>query len=160
MKKIFIDANALILFVLGNVNSNYIGRHKRLSIYTQRDFDYLETLIRNGQSIVTSPNVWTEVDNLCHDSITGDDKFIYVKLMRRIHNEWVFSFEETYVKTSEAVKMQQYSQIGLSDTIALMLSHHCDLLITGDSELTVLAIANGIKVFDMKADVTQRALLY
>lgn len=159
MKRILIDSNALTLFVLGTVNQHYIGRHRRLSIYDEDDFGLLSLYISNCKEVVITPNIWTEVDNLCHDQIHGEDKTTYISLMQKIHTDWIPGFVEEFVRTMDAVRMTEYSYIGLSDTVILKLSKDCDLLITADSQLSDLARAQGIQVLDLKAEVTRKALL-
>jgi rRNA-processing protein FCF1 len=159
MTRIFIDANALTLYVLGSVNRRYIGNHRRLEIYDDDDFEILSAYIEQSKEVLITPNIWTEVDNLCHDSIRGKDKYDYVTLMQQIHKEWIPEFVEKYMKTADAVLLDVYSEIGLSDAIALELSRECDLLVTADSKLSDLARANNIMVLDLKAEVTKKALL-
>jgi hypothetical protein len=38
---VVLDTNLLVLLVVGSVPRNYIGRHKRLSQYSEADFELL-----------------------------------------------------------------------------------------------------------------------
>lgn len=40
-------------------------------------------------------------------------------------------------------------QVGLTDALIIDLAKHCTILITADSTLSDLAIANGITVYDL-----------
>jgi hypothetical protein len=102
MTRIFIDANALTLYVLGTVNRRYIGNHRRLRIYDDEDFEILSIYIAQSKEVLITPNIWTEVDNLCHDSILGEDKSVYVTMMQQIHKEWIPELVEKYILKSDS----------------------------------------------------------
>ena len=151
MNDIVIDTNALVLFVLGTVNEGYIGKHKCLSIYSLEDYSYLINLISRSCRIITSPNVLTEVDNLCN-RLKGDDKYRYIKIFREISN----SYQEKYRETKKIVKDELMWDIGLTDVVLIDIAKKSDLLITADSSLSDKARAEGIKVIDLKQRVTSK----
>ncbi|MDF9800022.1 uncharacterized protein YaiI (UPF0178 family) [Catalinimonas alkaloidigena] len=53
------------------------------------------------------------------------------------------------MKSELGVKSDYFIQVGLTDALILELGKKCDLLISADSTLSDIAIANGIKVFDL-----------
>ena len=62
-KVIVLDANLLLLLVVGLTSRAYISKHKRLQGYEELDFDLLICLIGSANVIVT-PNTLTETSNL------------------------------------------------------------------------------------------------
>lgn len=74
---IVIDANALVLLVVGLMDKKLIAQHKRTSIYQVQDFEDLFNFIQDLSNVVVLPNVWTEVDNLLN-KFTGLFKYEYV----------------------------------------------------------------------------------
>jgi hypothetical protein len=64
MPSVLLDANLLLLLVVGATDRSYIKRHKRLKAYTESDFDALQEIIQTMTGIVVTPNILTEVSNL------------------------------------------------------------------------------------------------
>ena len=60
----FVDANLLVLLVVGTVQRSLIGRHPRLKAYIADDFDVLVKLLDTGEKIYVTPNTLTETSNL------------------------------------------------------------------------------------------------
>ena len=61
-----LDANVLLLRVVGRAGRGIVGRHKRLRPFKDEDFDLLARQTATARRLVTTPNVLTEVANL-HD---------------------------------------------------------------------------------------------
>ena len=146
---IIIDTNALVLYILGSINPNYIGEHKRLSIYELEDFDWLSYTISRAKRIITCPNIWTEVDNLCN-KLVGEDKYFYYQFIQEIQKNSDEKYKETKLICKQNYKEGYFYEIGLTDSIILELAKKCDLLITNDSDLEKQAKANDIKVYNVK----------
>ena len=65
MRKIIaLDANLLVLLIVGLTDRRLIASHKRLKEYTVDDFDLLERLISASAGIAVTPNVLSEASNL------------------------------------------------------------------------------------------------
>ncbi|MFP4370298.1 MAG: PIN domain-containing protein [Candidatus Kapaibacterium sp.] len=144
-----IDTNSLIVLIIGLMNPEKIKGHKRTSIYDENDFHDLVQIIENYESIVTLPNIWTEVDNLLNDKFKGEDKNLYVRqliyLMKSTTEKY---FESRRIEDMEIPTV--FYDLGLTDALILECAKQCDLLITSDSRLSDYARAYGIKVYDMK----------
>lgn len=59
-----VDTGLLILLVVGNEDRALIPRFRRLSGYTDQDYDILHNLIRRAGQVLVTPNTLTEVSNL------------------------------------------------------------------------------------------------
>lgn len=138
-----IDANSLIVLILGLIDPTQISKNKRTSIYSEKDFLKLLHVIHSLDELITIPNVWTEVDNLLNRG--GYLKYDYIMQLKALMN----NTQERYLGSDVALSRDEFWNLGLTDTLLLELSKECDLLITSDSDLSDFAYANGIVVYDM-----------
>lgn len=142
---ILIDSNSLIVLILGLMNPTLVNTHNKTSIYEEEDFYNLLNTIKSIESIVVLPNIWTEVDNLLN-KFTGNYKDLYVQKVI----ETIKLTSEKYLKSHSVENNYAFYDLGLTDTLILECAKDCEMLITSDSMLSDYAIANGIKVYDMK----------
>lgn len=62
---VVVDANLMVLLVVGAASKNYIARHKRLrNHYTVYDFELLGLLVAEFSDIVVLPHILAEVSNI------------------------------------------------------------------------------------------------
>ncbi len=148
---ILIDANALVVLLLGFMNPSLINTHKRTSIYEKQDYDDLVFLIGKFENLVVLPNVWTEVDNLLNN-FKGDYRYLYIEKL----TETVKLVSEQYIPTLGATDDPAFVDLGVTDTLLLQAAKECQLLITADSALSDYAIANNILVHDMVKNRNRR----
>lgn len=141
---ILIDSNALILLILGLINQDLIAKHKTTSIYTKKDFEDLLIVIKDLNNLVVLPNIWTEVDNLLN-RLSGNYKWPYIEKLKAL----VSQASEQYLESELGINSDYFISVGLTDSLILELGKKCDLLITADSSLSDIAIANGMKVYDV-----------
>ena len=141
---IVIDTNALIILILGQIDPKLIDSHKRTSIYEERDYYDLLSVVVNFENLVVLPNVWTEIDNLLN-GFTGNHKYYYIQSITSI----IKKSSEKFISSINAVKSESFYSLGLTDSLLLELAKECTLLITSDSSLSDQAKAKGIKVFDV-----------
>lgn len=141
---ILIDTNALIILIIGQIDSRLIDTHKRTSIYEEQDYYDLLSVIVKIENLIVLPNVWTEVDNLLN-SFNGEQKHLYITKI----TETIKSTSEQFISSIIGVNSNSFLDLGLTDSLLLNLAKECELLITTDSSLSDYAIANGINVFDI-----------
>ncbi len=142
---ILIDTNAFIVLVLGIIDKNLIKTHKRTSIYEETDFFNLLNFVGEDLSkILVLTNIWTEVDNLLND-FKGDYKYKYYLTLKNLLEETT----EQYFETNRLIENINLEYVGITDSIIIEVAKECKYLITGDSKLSDLAIANGIAVYDL-----------
>ena len=145
MRDVIIDTNVFILFLAGQINENKIERYTRNSLYTKEDYYFLLSILADYDRIITSPNIFTEVDNLLN-RITGEDKYKYLILVKTIYKQTV----EKYIKTEMAAQNWYFDTLGVTDSSILMMAKDCELLISGDGSLCDHAKTLNIKTFDFK----------
>lgn len=148
---ILIDANALVVLLLGLIDPKLISKNRRTSIYEENDFYNLLTVIGNIEQLVVLPNIWTEVDNLLNN-LGGSYKYLYVQKI----TETIKATSEKYISSVTATTSHNFIDLGLTDSLILEYSKECKLLITSDSRLSDYARAYGIKVFDMIKDRNEK----
>lgn len=139
-----IDTNALVVVILGSIDTKLLITNRRTSIYEEQDYHDLVNVIGNIEELVVLPNVWTETDNLLKNSI-GNRKYEYIEIFK----ETVKKTTEKFLETKLAYENFSFFELGLTDTLLLEYSRNCELLITSDSKLSDQARARGIEIFDV-----------
>jgi rRNA-processing protein FCF1 len=147
---IIIDTNALVLLLVGLIDTKLINNHRRTSIYDEEDFYDLVNIIGDISNLIVIPNIWTEVDNLLNNS--SSYKYIYIERL----TETIRGTTEKYLESHTATNENSFYDLGLTDSLILQIAKSCKLLITSDSQLSDYAIANGIKVYDLVQISNQR----
>lgn len=149
---ILIDTNALVVLLVGLMDSRLIHTHKRTSIYEEQDFNDLVSVIGgNLDKLVVLPNVWTEVDNLLNN-FGGEHKYLYIA--KTI--ETMKSTSEKFIASISGVESHSFFDLGLTDSLLLQHAKECDLLVTSDSSLSDYANANGVLVYDIVKNRNER----
>ena len=132
--QVVIDANLLVLLVVGAVDRRLVGKHRRVKNFTLEDYDLLLDLLQETpHPVVVTPNTLTEVSNLIEDR--QDRRFL------RQLKEFIEVSEEVVVASSVASNNRAYEQLGLSDAVILELVSVDRLLITTDDALYQAAMA-------------------
>jgi len=140
-----IDANALVLLVVGLIDENLVNRHPKTSIYSKKDFYKLLKIIGSLEDLIVLPNVWTELDNLLN-RFGGNHKFQYIERLKMLTQQTT----ERFIHSRIAVQREEFWELGITDVLLLQMGKECELLITSDSTLSDFAKAQNIKVFDLK----------
>ncbi len=134
-KGILVDANLLLLYVVGLHDRAFIPRFKRTARYTPDDFDFLQMLLGEFKRHVTLPNVLTEVSNLLG---TGS------KPILELFGEVIRQEKESYVPSARASREDSYRRLGLTDAGILDRVGQGLLLLTDDFDLWVTAQGRGL----------------
>lgn len=134
-KEAFIDANLLVLLVVGSVGREQIGKHRRTRIFAPRDFDRLLSLVESLDRVYVTPNTLTEVSNLLENR--QDTRFL--EKFRIL----VESSKEIVVASAVATANSAFTRFGLTDTVLLEVVSAKRPLITVDLNLFNAAFAKG-----------------
>lgn len=89
---IVLDANLLVLFIVGSARLDLIGRHKRLKAFTVEDFELLKGL----------SNLMAQIDDPARTQI------------RETFRQVMGATEEEYVPSRVAASTDQSLRLGLS----------------------------------------------
>lgn len=139
-KRLLIDTNILLLYVVGSLGLERIARHKRTAKFTIQDYQLLQKVLREFGGIVATPNVLTEVSDL----LSQTDKETKAKLLALFAVRVVPDLEEQYVRSREAAEMIEFLRLGLTDATILSLPKKDLTVLTDDLHLYLALQRRGI----------------
>ena len=131
----FIDANLLVLLIVGSVDRGQVGRHRRARHFTLEDYDLLSRTIEVLKRVLVTPNTLTEASNLLESR--DDRRFLYRLRFVVEHSD------EVVVASIEAVRNRAFPRLGLTDAVLLEAVSEERPLITADVDLYVAALSKG-----------------
>lgn len=128
VSQVVVDANLLVLLVVGAVDRRLVGKHRRVRSFEPEDYDLLLDLLQETpQPAVVTPNTLTEASNLLEDR---QDK----RFLRQLKG-FIEESEEIVVASLTASNNHTYEQLGLSDTVLLEIASVQRPLVTTDLDL-------------------------
>ena len=134
----FVDANLLILLVVGSVDPRIIAKHRRLDDFTTDDYDFLIVVLNEVPHIFVTPNTLTEASNLLRQHGEPERSLLMDRLAYLIEES-----DEVVVASAQAVANSHFGQLGLTDAALLESISPQTPLLTVDHELYAAALANG-----------------
>ena len=134
----FIDANLLLLLVVGSVGRDLIHRHRRLRSFAVEDYDRLLDLIRGVDRVFVTPNTLTETSNLLAQHKDPERSRFFHRLRSIIENS-----EEIVVTSAVAAANSEFVRLGLTDAALLEAITPETPLVTVDFNLFLAALAKG-----------------
>lgn len=140
---LLVDANILVLYLVGSLNPDLIERHKRLDKFTIEDFHLLQDLL--PPSIVTTPNILTEVSNLAVQiggSVKENLRVLLAALLQR------GAFQEHAVESAEASRVEEFRRIGLTDAGVVLMAQKGLAVLTDDLPLYLALQRRGVEAIN------------
>ena len=134
----FIDANLLVLLIVGSVGRDLIAKHRRLRRFTEEDFDRLINLIRPVEQVFVTPNTLTETSNLLAQHGEPERSRFFDSLRFIIQES-----KEVVVASTEASRNDAFKRLGLTDAALLEVVTAETPLLTVDFELYLAVSAKG-----------------
>lgn len=134
-KNVYLDANLLVLLVVGATDSSLIAKHKRLSEFDEKDYETLVGLVSRMGQILVTPNTLTEASNLLaqHGEPEKSQIFEVLRILVEEH-------EEIVVTSQIASRNKEFKRLGLTDAVLLEVISTEKPLITVDLDLYLAAI--------------------
>jgi predicted nucleic acid-binding protein len=129
-KKLLVDTNILLLYVVGSLSLDHIARHKRTDTFTVEDYSLLHRLLCQFGRVVVTPNILTEVSNL----LGYTDKKTKEKLLALLRT-LIPTFDEHYVQSHEAASIPEFLRLGLADASILACPPQSLTILTDDLHL-------------------------
>jgi len=138
VRKVLLDANLIVLLIVGNVGRERIEKHKRLSAYRAEDWDLLIDVLSDYEQIVVTPNVLTEASNLMR---SGDksSRDAFSVIMQTLMSDAA----EEYVESKSVVADDRFARLGLADVASLGAMDAHTTLLTADLGLFLAALNQG-----------------
>lgn len=134
----FIDANLLLLLIVGSLGRNLIAKHRRLRNFTADDFDNLINLLNQVDQVFVTPNTLTETSNLLAQHKEPELSRFFDKLQLIIQES-----KEIVVASAEASRNDAFKRLGLTDAALLEVVTAETPLVTVDLDLYRAALAKG-----------------
>ena len=132
----YVDANLLLLLVVGTTDQALIRSHRRLQAFDALDYELLVGLLSNFQQVLVTPNTLTETSNLLrqHGEPQRSRFFDTFRSLIEIN-------EEIVVTSLEASQNASFRRLGLTDAALLEVVTAETPLVTVDLDLYVAALA-------------------
>jgi hypothetical protein len=140
MKVMAIDANLLLLLVVGRTSREFVGRHKRLKGYSATDFDLLVAVLAGAGPLVTTPHTLTEVSNLAGFGVFEP---LRTKISETL-GSFIADLDERNCPSREVVAVPEFNRLGLSDCAWLRILGADTELLTSDLDLYLAALGRGL----------------
>ncbi len=137
-KGIFIDANLLVLLVVGATDQALISKHRRLRTFMVEDYGRLVELIEQAGQVFLTPNTLTEASNLLAQH-PNPERSRFFEMFRRI----IGKSEEIIVESKSPSRNNAFVRLGLTDAALLEVISEEIPLVTVDLDLFVAAFAEG-----------------
>ena len=131
----FIDANLLLLLIVGDVGRDLIAKHRRLREYTSGDYDILIEVLSPVNRIFVTPNTLTEASNLLAQHRDPERSRFFARLRLIIQES-----EEIVVASVDAASNKAFGRLGLTDAVLLEVVTEETPLITVDLDLYLAAL--------------------
>lgn len=126
----FVDANLLVLLVVGNVRRSLVDRHPRLKAYSITDYDLLVSQFGPRSRIYVTPNTLTETSNLLPYGPESINASLFEELRSMIEDS-----EEIVVMSRTASAKPEFMWLGLTDAVLVDLATPETPLMTTDLRL-------------------------
>ena len=131
-RKVALDTNVFLLFLVGLADRAAIAHHKRLGDYDTGSYDLLCRLLASYDEIVVTPGCLTETTNLL-DSDKGSRARCYQMLKELIKSGEALS--EKYAPAVQVVEQQPFMWLGFTDASYVELAEEGIPVITADFKL-------------------------
>lgn len=127
MNKILLDANLLVLLIVGFTDRNLILRHKKTKTFEKADYNLLVEILSRYDVIAVTPHILAEASNLV--SLIGEPALSSVRLT---FSNLVQTQEEFYLASKDSAKHPAFIRLGLTDASILQVIRSDIPLLTTD----------------------------
>ena len=133
---IFVDANLLVLFVVGSTDTRLIAKHRRLRTFDPEDYERLADMVSRAGRVLVTPNTLTEASNLLAQHGEPERSRFLATLKHLIDLS-----KEIVVASTNASANPHFHRLGLTDAALLEVVSDTAPLVTVDLELYLAAAA-------------------
>jgi len=112
LTQILLDSNLLLLWVVGNADTNFIRSNKRLKAFDERAYHLLCGEIEHASVLVVTPHILAEVSNLLDLKATPQKTPLAAQFKRMVLATTTL---EIYQRSKELVNSRVFQRLGLSD---------------------------------------------
>ena len=134
----FVDANLLVLLVVGSVERRLIAKHRRLRAYSVEDYETLVNLLDRVEQVLVTPNTLTETSNLLAQHAEPERSRFFDRLRFVIQES-----REIAVASAVASHNSAFGRLGLTDAALLEVATEERPVVTVDLGLYLAALEKG-----------------
>lgn len=127
---IYIDANLIVLLVVGLTKQELILKHRRTKEFTVVDYELLIEFLAQFSTVLVTPNTATEASKLLRQHAEPERSQILGTFRNLVKES-----EETSIDSSVAVDHVRFPSLGLTDIVLLSEASPNTPLITVDLDL-------------------------
>lgn len=138
LSSVFVDANLLVLLVVGHHDPRLIARHRRTRTFDIEDYQLLRVTLGRFRDVLVTPNTLTEASNLLAQHAEPERSRLLRALRSMIHNT-----DEVVVSSKQASHNPAFERLGLTDAGLLEIISPEAPLLTVDLHLYVEALRGG-----------------
>lgn len=136
---ILVDTNILFLHIVGFVNKQRISRFKRTKQFTPEDYELLARILNSFQTVVTTPNILTEVNSLANQ-LGEPERSECLALF----GQAIAQLQEIHQPSQVLAQLPEFQKFGLTDCGILNLAQGSYLVLTDDFRLSETLRSKGI----------------
>ena len=136
--RLFIDANLIVLLIVGLTARDLSGRHRRTKTFTAEYYDRLVGVISRADNLLVAPNTLTEASNLLGQHRDPERRRLLLKLRALVERS-----PEIVVASVDAAQHRTFPRLGLTDAARLEVVSADAPLLTVDLDLYVTALESG-----------------
>ncbi|HWH81933.1 MAG TPA: hypothetical protein VNU71_06830 [Burkholderiaceae bacterium] len=136
MASLVLDANVLVLFVVGTVDRRSIRSHRRCREFTEADFDLLVATVGRFERVVVTTSVLTETSNL----LAYANGALRERLLDALRGFVALAFEERH-ESATVMTERVFVRLGLTDAGLMTCVRSGHYLLTADLDLYLAARA-------------------
>ena len=141
---ILIDANLLVLLVVGLTDKRLIERHKNVSSYDADGFDLLVEKLKEFSEVLLTPNTLTEAYNLLRQIGEPERERLTLTL-----GEFIKGRPERYIPSEEASNEATFVRLGLTDAALMNVGRVSrPVLLSADRDLYLAASQEGFEALN------------
>ncbi|EJZ22137.1 hypothetical protein NE852_23500 [Rhizobium sp. Pop5] len=144
-KAVILDTNLTVLLIVGLVEIEQVGVHKRTRAYDREDFTILSNILSRSSRLIFTPNVVTETSNLL-----GRSSERYGAQLSRSLAEVVGASRsmELLISSQAGFSRDEYKRLGLTDAVLLHAAtgNGDAIILTDDLDLYLAAAHDGLEV--------------
>ena len=140
---LLVDANLLLLYLIGELDPRLIARFKRTQAFKVEDFTLLKAITDFFSVVVTMPSVLTEVSNLA-GQLTGKTRLRFFETFAGK----VQLLQEMHLPSNEVVRAKTFPRLGLTDSAIILACKDRYLALTVDFALARFMEDNHLDVIN------------
>jgi len=135
---LILDANLIVLLVVGLADENAVPGHKRTRAYSIGDFRLLLSVIAEYQELAALPNALTEASNLLEFEGDGLPGKIFGRFL-----DFISTTKEIYIPSLNASRRTEFRRLKLTDAATLEAARPDVHILSADLGLYLAALKAG-----------------